>query len=530
MNAALSTLALAGLLGAASAAEPPARPNVVVILADDLGYGDVRCYNPERCRIPTPNIDRIAEQGMRFTDAHSSSSVCSPTRYSLLTGRYHWRTRLQKGIVNVWEPPLIAPERLTLPGLLRRAGYRTACIGKWHLGWEWPMPPEAIESLQQLARRNREELAPTDEQIEAWRVAFSRPIAGGPVTRGFDVFFGVDLPNWPPFCFIEQDRTVGIPSRFLPAALLGNNQASLQGPAVDGWTLEPVLPRLIDRACEEIARLRAGGAPYFLYLSLTAPHTPLAVNEPWRGQSGLNAYADFVIETDAMVGRVLAAVDAGGGRDDTLVVFTSDNGCAPYIGVKDLEQKGHFPSGPLRGYKSDVFEGGHRVPFLVRWPGVVAAGSVCGQTVGSIDLMATLAAVVGESIPPDAGEDAVSLLPLLLGDDRPVRRALVHQSIHGTFAIREGRWKLIFGRGSGGWTEPTEESPRKRNLPMLQLYDLAADLGESTNLAEERPDVVARLTQTMREYVEDGRSTRGPAQPNDVPPEWPDPQDAKRSN
>ena len=493
--------------GSTDAADPP---NVVVILADDLGYGDVRCNNPDRGKIATVHIDRLASQGMRFTDGHSSSGVCSPSRYALLTGRYHWRTRLQKGIVGTWQRPLIAPDRLTIAGLLKDKGYATACVGKWHLGWDWAIEPGKLP----LFAGNKDKDQPaTDEQRQAWKETFSREIAGGPTTRGFDTYFGTDVPNWPPYCFIENNRTVGIPTEFLPARLFANNQASVQGPALAGWTLEPTLPALRDRAVKFISESAQKKRPFFLYMPLTTPHTPLAVNEKWRGASGLNAYADLVLETDAVVGAVLDAIDSAGQRDQTLVVFTSDNGCAPYINVEELERKGHYPSGPLRGYKSDAWEGGHRVPYIIRWPGVAAPGTVCDQLVHHTDLMATLAETLAIPLPPNAGEDSVSLLPLLKGSDKPVRQSAVSHSSGGLPSIRLGEWKMIFGQGSGGWGKGQDSYP-------AQLYNLREDIGETKNLYADRPELVTSLTQLMDETVRNGRSTPGAPQSNDVEVKW----------
>ena len=500
----LPSLAAGVAPGAAPA--PGARPNVIVIYADDLGYGDVACYNPDRGRIPTPSIDRLASEGMRFTDGHSSSGVCSPSRYTILTGRYHWRTRLQKGIVGPFGAPLIAPDRLTVAEMFRRQTYRTACVGKWHLGWDWPIA-EGKKPLFQ--GKKGVDVAPTPEQLAVWRETFSQRIPGGPVDRGFDSYFGTDIPNWPPFCFIEDDRTVGIPSEFLPARLLEKNQASVPGPALKDWKLEPILPALADRAGAFVARAAREKIPFFLYLALTAPHTPLAVNKGWEGRSGLNRYADLVMETDAAVGRVLDALNKTEEADNTLVLFTSDNGCAPYIGFDDLQQKGHFPSGPLRGHKADAWEGGHRVPFIVRWPGVVRAGSVCHQLVHQADLMATCADVLRVKLPADAAEDSVSLLPLLKGSQDPVRESAVSASIQGLPALRRNKWKLIFGPGSGGWSKGQDEQP-------AQLYDLAEDLGETRNLYRDRPDIVAEMTALMERLVADGRSTPGVKQKNDV--------------
>jgi len=479
------------------------QPNILVIYADDLGYGDVRCNNPDHSKIPTPHIDRLAAEGMRFTDAHSSSGVCSPSRYTLLTGRYHWRTRLKKGIVGLWEPPLIEPDRLTIGGLAKSHGYRTAAIGKWHLGWDWPIEPADTSILADTASRNPRK-GPrdmTDAHRAAWQRIFSKPIAGGPTTRGFDSYFGTDVPNWPPFCFIENNRTVGIPTTLLGTDDFKNNRASTQGPALEDWKLEGVLPAIRDRAVSFIETSAAAQEPFLLYLPLTSPHTPLAVNEPWRGASGLeNACADLVMETDAVVGDVLAAVDRAGITDTTLVVFTSDNGFAPYVGAKDLESLGHRPSGPLRGYKGDAWEGGHRVAFIVRYPGVAKSRSTCDALVHQADLMATFADVLDAELPDDAGEDSVSLMPLLCGGIEPVRQHAVSCSSQGVAAIREGHWKLILGSGAGPWSKAGSE-----DLPH-GLYDLAIDLGETRNLAAENPDRVTAMKAVYDGFVAAGRS------------------------
>jgi len=488
-------------------ASPSSRPNILIILADDLGYGDVHCYNPQRGKIPTPNLDRLAAEGMRFTDGHSSSGVCSPSRYALLTGRYHWRSRLQQGIVPVWGAPLVAPDRLTVAGLARQHGYRTACIGKWHLGRDWPITQEQQAHFTGLGGKagggGEVSTSIIDAHRATWKDVSPRPITGGPTTRGFDEYFGTDVPNWPPYCFIENDRTVGIPSELLPVDKLAKNQASLQGPALTGWQLETVLPTVGDRAAAFIHRQATAKQPFLLYLPLTSPHTPLAVNKEWLGKSGLNLYADFVMETDAVVGRVLEALRQSGAAQNTVVLFTSDNGCAPYIGVDELEAKGHFPSGPLRGYKGAAFEGGHRVPFIVRWPGVVKPGAVCDQLVHQADLMATLADILGAKLPDEAGEDSFSLLPLLKGSDRPVREHAVSCASSGVPGLRRGPWKLIL-----------ERDPESKTS--VHLYNLDTDIGERTSLAAERPELVADMHALMERLITDGRSTLGKKQINDV--------------
>ena len=488
------------------AAAAQSKPNIVLIYADDLGYGEVSAYNPDRNKVPTPNIDRLASQGMRFTDAHSSSSVCSPSRYTLLTGRYHWRSRLGPGIVPLWGKPAIEPGRLTLGAMVRSHGYQTAIAGKWHLGWDWKIPQK---QRAQMSGSKEKDITATEEHRDFWNKLFSREIKGGPVDRGFDRYFGTDVPNWPPFCFIENRRTLGIPSEFLPARLFEDNQASQQGPALEDWALEPILPAITDRACAWIGEFAKGGEPFFLYFPMTAPHTPISPNGEWKGRSGLGRYADFMLETDAAVGRVLAAIDEAGIVDDTLVILTSDNGNASYAGGKALEAKGHFPSGPLRGYKFDAWEGGHRVPFLVRWPGKVAAGSRCDQLVHQADLFATVAGIVGHEVPDDAGEDSFSLLPLFEDPSKPVRPHAISQSPSGTLALRQGPWKMIFGPGQ-----------MNRKPSAGHLFHLGDDLGETRDLREEKPERVAELTALVKELIGKGRSTPGAKQDNDTDTDW----------
>ncbi len=476
---------------AASADAAPggkARPNIVFILSDDLGYGDVQCLNPERGKIPTPHIDRFARQSVTFTESHSGSAVCSPTRYGVLTGRYSWRA-LTRGIVGVYGKPLISADRLTVPELLRRHGYHTACVGKWHLGWDWP-------------RKGKD-------------IAFDQPIASGPTTRGFDYYFGVDVPNWPPYCWIENDRLQGKPTEHL--GVVGKNINSKAGPAVPGWKFEPILPTITDKVCRYIEQRAGDNKPFFLYFPMTSPHTPLSPTDEWKGKSGLNVYADFVMETDAMVGRVLDALDKTGLAENTLVIFTSDNGMAPYAGAGELEAKGHYPSGDFRGYKADAWDGGHHVPFFARWPGVTKPGTTCRQLTCHTDLLATCAEIVDAKLPDSASEDSVSIVPLLKGKDAPVREAVVHHSASGKFAIRKGKWKLLLCAGSGGWAKPKDGEALKQGLPPVQLYDMEADIGERENLQDKHPEIVAQLVELLRKYADTGRSTPGTRQKNDVP-------------
>jgi len=471
------------------------RPNIVWIMADDMGYGDLACFNPES-KIPTPNLDGLAREGIRFTDAHSPSAVCSPTRYGILTGRYCWRTRLKKSVLWPWDPPLIEKGRLTLPRMLKDAGYHTACIGKWHLGWEWPTTDG--KPAKAAGGRN---------------VDFSRPIGGGPLAAGFESYFGDDVPNFPPYCFIENDRTAGIPKESKPKSMYGH-----PGPMVKGWKLEEVMPTITRKAVAYIGERAADPEkkPFFLYLALTAPHTPIAPAEKFLGKSRAGRYGDYVFEVDHTVGEILRALKDHGAAKDTLVVFTSDNGSPGRDGtgmagkINSVRRFGHNPSRPWRGIKADAWDGGHRIPFIARWPGRIPAGRVSGELICQVDLMATAAAILEKKLPENAGEDSYDILPALEGKrlDEPIREALVHHSGSGLFCLRQGRWKLIFGLGAGGFSGGIRKP--KPGEPKGQLYDMKADPGEKNNVYAEHPEIVKKLTLLLKRYRESGRSAPKP--------------------
>ncbi|MEK0446732.1 MAG: hypothetical protein RLZZ399_2053 [Verrucomicrobiota bacterium] len=464
------------------------KPNIVYILCDDLGYGDLHCLNPERCKIATPHSDALARQGMVFTQAHSSSSVCTPSRYSILTGRYAWRTRLQFHVLGGTGAPLISPNRLTVPALLKQHRYTTACIGKWHLGLSIDLAKKA-----------------------------SPKILASPTRFGFDSFFGLSASlDTPPFAYIRNDEFVEAPTI--------TKTFVRTGPAAPSFEAVDVLPRFTNEAVDFITKAKS---PFFLYLPLTSPHTPIVPSPEWQGKSSVGAYGDFVMQTDWVLGQIMAALDKAGVSDNTLLVLTSDNGFAPYVGFnraakgmdsyKEIEKLGHFPSAERRGYKSDIWDGGHRVPFIVRWPAKVKAGSTCDQVVSLTDLMATCAEIVGTRLPEDAGVDSVSLLPALYGKaEKPLREAVVYHSIHGNFAIQQGRWKLAMCPDSGGWSTPRQFTPEAKALPPTQLYDVQNDVAEKKNEAEAHPEVVAYLSALLKKYVDDGRSTPGAPQKNDV--------------
>lgn len=484
-------------------------PNIVYVLADDLGYGDLVCYNAAS-KIPTPRLDQLATQGMRFTDAHSPSSVCTPTRYALLTGRYAWRTRLQRNVLGPWDKPLIAAERLTVGKLLQQHGYETACIGKWHLGQNF------------VTTDGRPAIGGVKNALS--NVDFTRPIKDGPISRGFDHYFGTIVPNYPPYCFIENDRTVGNPSVFIKDA-----NFKIPGPAVPGWKLENILPQLTDHAVRWIQERSQSSQPFFLYFSLTSPHYPIVPSPEFVGKTKVGAYGDFVHQTDWSIGQVLDALDRAKVSDKTLVIVTSDNGAEITGEVKPgvydrVQQFEHRSSGELRGAKRDVWEGGHRVPFIARWPGRIEPGVVSDEIVCHVDLMATVAAILGQKLPDNAAEDSVSLLPVLLGEqlERPIREATVHHSANGKFAIRQGDWVLIdasSGDDNGSKGEPLwlkQERGYTAHAQAGELYDLREDLSQRRNLYADKPETVNKLKSLLGKYIDDGRSTPGTPQSNDV--------------
>jgi len=489
-----SGLALASSLTARAKANSAEQPNVVFILADDLGYGDVGAMNPEG-KIATPHLDRLAAEGMIFTDAHSSSAVCTPTRYGILTGRYNWRSRLQRGVLNGYSPPLIDADRATVGALMKQHGYATACVGKWHLGMNWAKAT-AEDSRRRQGRDN---------------IRYDKPIQDGPIDRGFDYYFGIAASlDMPPYVFIENDMATEVPTT--------TKKWIRSGPAGEDFEAVDVLPRLAEKTVAFIDRQvkNEPKKPFFIYMPLNSPHTPIVPTKPWQGRSDINKYADFVMQTDAAVGDVLAALERHKLADNTLVIFTSDNGCSPQANFRQLAQHDHDPSYVFRGHKADIFEGGHRVPFIARWAGRVKPGTKSDQTICLIDLMATCADVLDVELPPDAGVDSVSILPALLGKaERPLREATVHHSINGSFAIREGDWKLILCPGSGGWSSPRSGRGTK-GLPPVQLYNLADDPAEENNVQAEQPEVVRRLATLLEKYVAEGRSTPGEPQKNDA--------------
>lgn len=476
-------------------------PNIIIILADDFGVGDIQAHYPEN-KIKTPHLDRLVAQGMSFTDAHSPSSVCSPTRYGLLTGRYSWRTRLQEWVIGAYEPPLISEERPTLPEFLKKNGYHTACIGKWHLGWDWPGPQKGKMTEPRNAQRHFE-----------WD--FEKPIKGGPVDRGFDYYFGVDLPNLPPFTWIENDGIVDQPTekyKFNPSQGTVMPRGSEGCPIAPNWEFDQIMPELTKRCVKHIHDRAKADEPFFLYFSMTSPHEPIVPSKEFKDKSGIAPIADFVMETDWSAGQVIKAVEDAGISENTIVIFTADNGHSHYTGWKELVDAGHKPSGPFRGHKGTIWEGGHRVPLVIRWPEKLAAGSTNAQLVCLTDLFATCAEIVDKELPSNGAEDSFSFLSEARGvreKDSSARKSIVHHSVSGEFSYRAGPWKLVFKMGEGNLN-------KSRGKPtIVELYNLDSDVAESVDLATTQADRVAQLTEEFRELIARGSSRPGQKSQND---------------
>ncbi len=464
-------------------------PNIIYILADDMGYGDVSCLN-ENAGFKTPHIDSLAQDGIMFTDAHSSSAVSTPTRYSILTGRYAWRSKLKNGVLWSYDTNLINPERKTVADLLSENGYNTACIGKWHLGLGWQK-----DSLN--------------------KIDFFAPIKNGPTELGFDYFFGITASlDIPPYLYIENDKITAS----IVDTIAGNTGKGFwrYGPRGNDFVHDEVLDKLTEKTEDYISQQTAE-KPFFIYFPLPAPHTPILPTEKFAGKSGTNAYGDFCLQVDDVLGRVQQALREKGFDKNTLIIFTSDNGCSPMADFNELGESGHNPNYGFRGHKADIFEGGHRIPFIAAWSDQIPANTHSNEIICLSDLMATCAAIVKDTLVDNAGEDSYNILPTLQGEkiDNSIREATVHHSNNGSFSIRQGKWKLVFCPGSGGWSHPTPKEAREQNLPKVQLYDLENDIVEQNNIAEDHPEIVKELTAIMQKYIDNGRSTPGVSQNNE---------------
>ena len=450
------------------------KPNIVYVLADDLGWGDLSCYNP-KSQVPMPNAVKLASEGMRFNDMHSPSAVCTPTRYGILTGRYCWRSRMKSGVLQGYSPNLIEPGRMTAASLLKDQGYDTGCVGKWHLGLG------------------------TEEKTD-----YSKPLHPCPNDHGFNYFFGIPASlDMAPYLFIENDRATQQPSDETPGKNEPRGVFWREGPIAPSFKMEQILPTITSKAVNFIRTRAQASKPFFLYLPLTGPHTPWVPLSEFKGKSKAGIYGDFVAQVDNVLGQILRALEQTGAAKNTLLIFTSDNGAHWTPEDKEKFPK-HRANADWRGQKADIHDAGHRIPFLVRWPGKVQPNSVTNETCCLIDLLATVSDLHNVPLPREAGEDSFSILPVLRGG-KTIRPAVVHHSADGLFAIRQGEWKLIAGRGSGGFTLPKKIDP-KPGEPEGELYNLTKDPTEADNLYLKHPDVVKRLMDLLNQYKTEGRS------------------------
>lgn len=501
----LLALAIAGLSSCVN--KEAVAPNIIYILADDMGYGDVSALN-EESKIHTPNIDRLADEGMIFSDAHTGSSVCTPTRYGIMTGRYAWRTRLKSGVLHGHSDHLIDMERETVASFLKKQGYNTAVVGKWHLGMDWT----SLDGEEVNGRTGK-------------NVDLTVPVKNGPLDLGFDYYFGIAASlNMAPHAFIENRELLG-DMTFLAdqKALKENKLASINGWWDKNYRQDEVLINLAARSTNWIEKQLEGNEskPFFLYLPLSAPHAPIVPSEKYIDQSGIGSYGDYCMEVDWVVGEILAILEDLKIKENTLVIFTADNGCSPQAKMDKLQEQGHFPSYIYRGLKGSLYEGGHRVPFLARWPDRIKAGTRSDLTICTTDLLATVADLHEVSLDKDTGEDSFSFLDAFSGNtpEWAYTRGVVHHSDAGFFSIRKGKWKLIFHE-TGGSRRVNPKCEPVINPAEIQLFNLEDDPSELVNVQKEYPEIVRELADLMNSYIDNGRSTDGEKLKNDTAPRW----------
>ncbi|WP_025764293.1 sulfatase family protein [Dyadobacter tibetensis] len=493
------------ILGSMSAYSQKAQaPNIIYILADDLGYGDISSLNPQS-KLNTKHIDQMGKTGMIYTDAHTSSSVCTPTRYGILTGRYNWRSRLKNGVLSGFSKSLIQPERVTVAKILKDKGYKTGFVGKWHLGWDWELRSEE-KNLDNLG------VHPV--------VDYSMPIKFGPKNLGFDYSYGISGSlDMAPYVYVENGRSTTIPTdTTISVEDKGFWRRGLTGA---DFHHTDVMDHFQEKTLAFIAENAGKKEPFFLYYALAAPHTPILPSSKFMGTSNTNFYGDFVLQVDDLVGQIEKLLKEKGISENTMIIFTSDNGCSPKANFKELAQVGHDPSYIYRGHKADIYEGGHRVPFIVKWPQGIKQPGVSNEIICTTDFFATAAELAGHRMTDQEGEDSYSFAPTFINPNpaKPIREATVHHSIDGRFAIRQGPWKLIVWPGSGGWSLPKSKT-ELQGLPTYQLFDLSKDPAEENNLYSQNPQKAADLKRLLTKYVKEGRSTPGKIQKNDPVAQW----------
>jgi len=489
MNCLKKSALLLPAIGAATQLFAASKPNVILILADDMGYGDVSALNPES-KINTSNIDGLGRNGVIFSDAHASSSLSTPSRYSILTGRYSWRGDMKFGVLNGYKDALIEEGRSTLATMFSQCGYETACYGKWHLGWEWAKAEGAS------GRRD---------------VDFSKPVRNGVISRGgFDHFFGIVASlDMPPYVYVDGEMPTSVPDHTAPG--MTGLKLFRSGPMAPDFDPQECLPKFFEKGTEFINSMKDSNRPFFLYLPINAPHTPVLPAKEFQGKSGIGPYGDYILEIDSLIGDLVRTLKENGQWDNTILVFTTDNGCAPAIDISILENQGHYPSYIYRGYKTDIYDGGHRIPLIVTWGDRIKphrdASLVCLS-----DFFATFSQIAGYTIRDNEAEDSFSFLPALTGKGRMARKDIIHLSGKGALSLRRKNSKLIFYAGSGGGSYPTAD--QLEGLPGMQLYDMESDPSEKNNLIEESRyhSLVRRLSKQMRKYVNEGRTTPGAPQ------------------
>lgn len=482
-------------------AETGNSPNILILYADDLGFGDLTCYNADS-KIPTPSLDKLAAEGMRFTDGHSSSGICTPSRFALLTGQHHWREF--HGIVNAFGGSVFKDSHLTLPEMLQSKGYKTAAIGKWHLGWDWAAirKPDA----KPIGEGRKKSWGP-----EAFY--WDKAIPDGPLAHGFDHYFGDTVINFPPYCWIEDEKVVKAPDTLMDTSvwkpIKEGNWECRPGPMASDWDPYQNIPETTKRGVEYIKEQAKSDEPFFLYFAFPSPHAPIIPNDKFDGKTQAGPYGDFVYETDDSCGQLLRALEESGQADNTVVIFSADNGPEHYAYARD-EKFEHWSSHPLRGLKRDIYEGGHRVPFLIKWPGVTEAGTVSEALVSQIDIMATLASALEVELPDSAGVDSFDLTPILKGESDSVRTTHIHNTFENKYAIRDGDWLLVDTK-TGYTSRRSDEWEKKYKYPAdnedpTELYNLATDLEQRTNLSKTHPEKVEELQELLTKIREQGYS------------------------
>ena len=477
-------------------AKHSARPNVIFVLADDLGIGDLSPTNAN-CKIKTPHLQKMADEGITFFDAHSSSAVCTPTRYGVLTGRYNWRSRLVRGVLSGTSKHLIPADRETVAHLLKKVGYHTQMIGKWHLGWDW---------------------AKADKSQKKWKdIDFTKPVINGPDINGFSNYYGhCGSLDMPPYVWVDTGKVTALPDREEGVTKSEDPYGWYRnGPIGSDFHIDEVLPHLFEKSIAYVTERAKTKKPFFLYLPLPAPHTPIVPVSPYKEASKMNAYADFVMQIDGHMGELLTTLKKVGVDENTLVFFTSDNGCSPEGNFAKLKEFGHDPSAGFRGHKADIYEGGHRVPMLARWPDGIKAGQTTSALACLTDFYDTMSEITGQPKNENVGEDSFSLLPAFEGKEKTTRSTLISHSISGAFAIRQGDWKLCLSAGSGGWSDPREGEAKKQGLPRIQLFNLKQDRSEKKNLHAKNKDKLNELLGVLDKEVKNGRSTPGKPVTND---------------